>query len=107
MNSTDSTQTAGAQAQHTPGPWNWHQYSRGLYIYGLGHQVCCIDASRASDMDHEDKANARLIAAAPDLLEALQAFVSDHLTLSECVQNAAVLERALAAIAKTEGKEAQ
>ena len=45
-------------------------------------------------------ANARLIAAAPDLLEALQDMVSDHASLS-----AATLAFARAAIAKATGEQ--
>lgn len=69
--------------EYTPGPW---EYS-GAYIYASGENaanICAISAPRAStfveytrlavgskDID-EAYANARLIAAAPDLLEALQ-----------------------------------
>ena len=65
------------QAQHTKGPWE--DNGAGL-IYG---QVsgdddeapfvadCCKDGG-SGDYDAEEVANARLIAAAPDLLEALQ-----------------------------------
>lgn len=58
---------------HTPGPWSWSAtaFDRGLtgagpvpVIEDLGYDGLWID---------RDSPNARLIAAAPDLLEALQA----------------------------------
>lgn len=62
---------------HTPGPWdvNWigPRYSVNQSVdYGNKHiaMVSCFE-SRAEE-DAENRANARLIAAAPDLLEALE-----------------------------------
>lgn len=67
-----------SDTKHTPGPWEWerefedagrpgHHYTRPassvLIIYGDGHEDCWR-LEGASD------ANARLIAAAPELLEA-------------------------------------
>jgi hypothetical protein len=58
---------------HTPGPWNFAQLEHGRYsIYRNGPLAYCGDAAVPGDgLD-----NARLIAAAPDLLDALQALVS-------------------------------
>lgn len=53
------------KTQHTPGPWvqGVEYYSR--HVYGCGQTV-------ASAFGHDEgEANARLIAAAPDLLETL------------------------------------
>jgi hypothetical protein len=50
------------------------------------------------------EANARLIAAAPDLLEALRAMVKNFRSYSECRGDDDVLDQALAAIAKAEGR---
>jgi hypothetical protein len=54
-------------ASHTPGPWTveecWSQ------TCGAGHQ---IKECRGDEYSDEFAANARLIAAAPDLLEALR-----------------------------------
>ena len=55
---------------HTPGPWS---VSKGSAYY-----VCCDGSWIASAMGirgPEGEANARLIAAAPELLAALEAFV--------------------------------
>ena len=60
--------------QHTPGPWNYSkpEFADGRYsIYANGPL-----ATTASEADYGDSAlpNARLIAAAPELLEALRPF---------------------------------
>ena len=59
-------------AAHTPGPWDWHgPYMTGAYkISSLapeGGQVLDVMIDRSAS----NLANARLIASAPDLLEAL------------------------------------
>ena len=87
-------------SKHTPGPWN----ARHTPFRGQGIQdVWCIDWSpdqeEVAEIVH-GAANARLIAAAPDLLEALQDMVSDHASLS-----AATLAFARAAIAKATGEQ--
>lgn len=57
---------------HTPGPWNWYDDTDAAgknnrhEIVALGKTICHIYTS----VPHEDSANARLIAAAPDLLKA-------------------------------------
>jgi hypothetical protein len=64
-------------AQHTPGPWQNYNSSNGR-IY-KSWSVCNRDGSRIAKIEQmpgqsseEEAANARLIASAPDLLEALQ-----------------------------------
>ena len=58
--------------QHTPGPWT--VTNSGLSIKSSGHSI----HDRIADVYHSeksaeiDRANARLIAAAPELLEALK-----------------------------------
>lgn len=57
--------------KHTPGPWEYevHELSSGLsgIVYGAhGYAIA----------DHLSEANASLIAAAPELLDALQSFVA-------------------------------
>ena len=67
-------------AQHTPGPWSFGYGVTTEYgeVFGVGVTtkpdwtvVCAV--SRPGDVNAIDEANARLIAAAPDLLEALKA----------------------------------
>mgnify|MGYP003341995656 CR=1 FL=1 len=59
---------------HTPGPWKHYDDSENSVhrheIVALGKTVARIYCTNGAQI--EDAANARLIAAAPDLLEALQ-----------------------------------
>lgn len=94
-------------SKHTPGPWTGAGPSFGdpLPRYtteivtewededGEALSICELPFHHHDD---ENEANARLIAAAPDLLEALQDLCD---TLGEC----GMTERARAAIAKAEG----
>lgn len=65
------------RAQHTPGPWMTRD---GTNIYGkrrdVGYVTCIANAGSFSsnevDTDAENQANARLIAAAPELLMATE-----------------------------------
>jgi len=97
-------------SSHTPGPW---------YVGCHGLQIITIDAKRdepnglitevrLSGWCNEDeaKANARLIAAAPDLLTALEEMTADlisHASLGLNENEVAMLRRAEAAIAKAKG----
>ena len=81
---------------HTPGPWTVEAYD---LVLANGLRVADCKVSGAS-LD-ETAANARLIAAAPDLLEALE-----RLADSDFVRDAigeGNLEAAYAAIAKARG----
>ena len=62
------------KAKHTPGPWNILYFNNEIRI---GNMV-------ARTMDNNDvcQANARLIAAAPDLYEACKSFLEDGATPS-------------------------
>lgn len=61
--------------EHTPGPWT---VTNGNDICGADYPgrglVARVNVHRGED----DAANARLIAAAPDMLEALQAIADGH-----------------------------
>ncbi len=57
---------------HTPGPWK-RKGMRGLDIHGADHTVA--RTGNLSLPEDELQANARLIEAAPDLLEALKGLV--------------------------------
>lgn len=61
---------------HTPGPWEVRSYDkdhqRGLHgIFRVGSQLPIVEAVWGRNI-HESDANARLIAAAPELLDLLQ-----------------------------------
>jgi hypothetical protein len=91
------------QTTHTPGPWK---------IAATGHVVTAADYSRICRVEQlpgmdsrEIDANARLIAAAPELLDALQNIVNS-LTLAgppELACQQYQLDTARAAIAKATG----
>ncbi len=99
--------------KHTPGPW----HSTGRYV-GSGHakmNICeCSDNSGCWSNAPEAVANARLIAAAPELLEACMAMLEwddrekDHAVdfyagMDLC---RAAFDKARAAIAKATGEPA-
>ena len=73
---------------HTPGPWTEHEgfiigrFKSDNEIHDICEPFCAPpDAETIFEMN----ANAQLIAAAPELLEALKALVSTARTFSDCV----------------------
>lgn len=90
-------------SKHTPGPWK-HRHTP---LRGIANDVYCVDWSEDQEEVAEvvhGEANARLIAAAPDLLEALQ--VLDALWCeneSGGLDFSLAIDRARAAIAKATG----
>lgn len=75
------TEPAIAEAAHTPGPWSIvpqngvgpmiaREYETGKQMNPKGLRLVCHVLARGNSLP-EDEANARLIAAAPDLLAAL------------------------------------
>lgn len=82
---------------HTPGPWKFLDVIGGCSVYAGRRQVLAYHSSP----DAENKANARLIAAAPDLLDALQAAVA-----SGIIDHDGEPDAARAAIAKATGSPA-
>jgi hypothetical protein len=94
-------------AQHTPGPWRHEQGAFGLYISALWQddvrkRIRVADMP-AEEMDPETEANARLIAAAPELLEALRRF-ANAMEQRSYPELQGVASDAFAAIAKAEGR---
>ena len=91
---------------HTPGPWT----SRGTCIYGSGAKVAEVPSRLttpgATLFPVEATANARLIAAAPELLDALKAFCGDYESKQETrdISLTAAYQHALTIIAKAEGR---
>jgi hypothetical protein len=70
--------------KHTPAPWtvNTTDYTNGIgiecVVNGIGHTVCTDQFCYPDFQQHgseEKLANAKLIAAAPELLEALESLV--------------------------------
>ena len=98
--------------KHTPGPWFWDDKDALPWTdYDkTDHMPYLIDANGRIVMSGEDirinnAANASLINAAPDLLEALKAMVSAYAGQVQNDGSYAVIDvSARAAIAKAEGK---
>ena len=86
---------------HTPGPWHTAG-EQGVQIRSQRDQIAKVWCMRGNEW----KANARLIAAAPDLLEALREyraailFAQDKQALMSAIKSAD--DKARAAIAKAE-----
>jgi hypothetical protein len=95
--------TMSEEVKHTPGPWT---------VKGeVGKTLCVTDGDSAYIVDRfhlpgfrmmaEHEANARLIAASPDMLAALEAIVAPG---SGAAMHREVWEKVRAAIAKAKGE---
>lgn len=92
-------------SKHTPGPWD----------YDPEHQNVCATGKQVANLwecyplePEEIDANGYLIAAAPDLLAACEAFlggVGDSLETTDIEQQARALVAMQAAVAKARGQE--
>jgi len=87
---------------HTPGPWVIVSDDEGRCFINSGGVIKAVVATCDQPVSAEHAANARLIAAAPDLLEALEAALNDLDHAYNGAENFAVLakSKARAAIAK-------
>jgi len=94
-------------AKHTPGPWACHDTSNYAHDYRLFRPDGMPLPLNVIANDHsEQRANARLIATAPDLLEAAQRLSSrGFFTPVSCADEETLRDMALmlAAIAKATG----
>jgi hypothetical protein len=92
--------------QHTPGPWLYTQ--EGVDAFGIvkpdGYSIVHLAALHNSTSASELPANARLIAAAPDLLDALRGLIRD-IGVSAVYQDHPAYNAARAAIAKATGEQ--
>jgi N-acetylglucosamine-6-phosphate deacetylase len=86
-----------AKAQHTPGPW-MYKATAGHHDFAIYPEATGRDLALVRDFD---EANARLIAAAPELLGALRAVVEELARHEDRVSGAMQLARVT--IAKAEG----
>ncbi len=90
--------------KHTPGPWEVMDsfYPSIKEVFGASFKISCV--MWATDLTEEDykkrRADLRLIAAAPELLEALQFVMTAH-----GEQLTTAFEQAEAAIAKATGEQ--
>lgn len=88
---------------NTPGPWVIEYKPRYRhYVHGPDHNaICKMSDSRETE---ETKANAHLISAAPDLLEALKTITEAFDATFDPNRRRQALEDAKQAILKAEGK---
>lgn len=93
-------------AKHTPGPWNVGTSKQGrevVFLNGLSEQPGSLGPSQ-NWIDCNTEANARLIAAAPDLLAVVQELEESAGYWSEYDVPLGIVDRIRAAIAKAEGR---
>lgn len=89
--------------KHTPGPWVLHPTACYPAVRSVGtadigpKRICTVGTMGKRPVDW---ANARLIAAAPDLLAALEAILSHPVS----VVTVQLMQDAIAAIDKAEGR---
>lgn len=104
-----------AEHEHTPGPWTWEWEDKDIFaLYGpkggedfvLWVRICETCAERKTRCTAPSEANARLIASAPDMLEALQEIVANAERHPSAPLREAASPAALRAIAKATGQEA-
>ncbi len=93
---------------HTPAPWKLHRHVNGGQCLVTDNEAMThiMLISEARGMGHAAEANVRLIAAAPELLEALKNMLDDNAITQYCQfpQYKALFERARAAVVKAKGK---
>lgn len=61
--------------KHTPGPWEVKGYGSGIFPSGGNHPIVCSMTTPSGFISNHE-ANSKLIAAAPELLEALQNMIN-------------------------------
>ncbi len=87
-------------AQHTPGPWQFDGLDKIIGDQGNA-EVCQVWGAAVEDQD--GYANARIIAAAPDLLEACKCALNS-LDMIGATRGSPITTQLRAAIAKAEGQ---
>lgn len=87
--------------QHTPGPWELVKQEDDFEIK---HKVYFIGSVYDFNQFPENEANARLIAAAPDLLEALEYMIEEATSGQFSNPSEEEIQKARAAIAKAKGE---
>ena len=106
-------------SKHTPGPWeivettapkiisSWkiHMGSHNIDFFPYVYHFADVEKTRGGYVsDPEMHANARLIAAAPELLEALENVISAWREKSDCVLPREVYQKAIVATFKAKGE---
>jgi hypothetical protein len=77
------------KTKHTPGPYNVvPTLDNCLFIAAGNKDICMIQTEDGGELTEEDQANAKLFAAAPELLEALNECMK-HMTCHKYDSSAA------------------
>lgn len=100
-----------SESKHTPGPWIASKYSSVVgcpVVNQIGHVVCNTASAGTFESGKEEaEANAKLIASAPDMLDALKMIVNaDDSYISAFDVKQTMLSIAKEAIAKASRKDA-
>lgn len=102
----------GRKSGHTPGPWFYDAVDQSIVPTNEDHlSICQIDrmdkdgGPKGFKFGEESLANARLIAAAPALYEALQFFVDHPGVWQLCSPNSEAMTRARAALTQAGGSQ--
>lgn len=90
--------------KHTPGPWHYEQGKLGTTIWAAGRILIAKLSFPGAGKPCPSLADARLIAAAPELLEALKALLADSGGTIGTSEGHGFAIAARAAVAKAEGK---
>src|SRR3546814_9571662 len=72
------TERRESMAQHTPGPWHFDGADIDATHCGHKDGICRMLFTSDPEVNEQVKADARLIAAAPDLLDALEDRSEEH-----------------------------
>ena len=98
-------------SNHTPGPWHYEEspMKTGWCVVTGNNYLADVHKHVGAMVDDvQDEANARLIASAPELLEALESMVAEFDNLNRALDPELSVDRprilARAAIAKVKGK---
>ena len=95
----------GGEMRHTPGPWMIQQQAGRVWIYSSNHPEGHICEFIDRGLRERKEANAHLIAAAPELLEALKLMREDYEDCEEGLITDKTMAIAKQAISKAEGRE--
>ena len=90
------------KTEHTKGPWRTEGWENLVVNSADGQTMTLAAGGKDASLD-ELKANARLIAAAPELLAALKA-IADYVAVMHGHRGGDILQYAIAAINKAEGR---
>lgn len=99
-----------SETKFTPGPWTTEDFNTQRFaVYAPNGRICQMDITRDSQRAEEGQANAHLIAAAPELYEALREVLSAYVPGWDGAEYSDVggsVSHARAALAKARGEAA-